>query len=127
MARAVNEEPLVLFDRFEAIYLCTGFVDMRKAIDGLSAIVALELNEDIYSRSLFLFCNRRKKILKALYWDKTGFAQWIKRLEEDRFYWPKAQSQGSIIISSQWLHWLLSGVDVWKLKPHKKLKYSKSF
>ncbi|WP_425609031.1 IS66 family insertion sequence element accessory protein TnpB [Vibrio mediterranei] len=37
-----------------------------------------------------LFCNKAKDKVKAIYWDRTGFAFWYKRL--DRYLWP---SQGT--------------------------------
>jgi transposase len=41
-----------------------------------------ELNRDAYIADLFVFCNKSKDKLKILYWDKTGFALWQKRLEK---------------------------------------------
>ena len=65
------------------VYLALGYTDMRKAINGLSIIVE-DLNLDPFSGHLFVFCNRRRKILKILYWDTNGFCLWQKRLEKDR-------------------------------------------
>ena len=71
------------------IFLRPGFTDMRKAANGLGVIVQEQLELDPLSRNLFLFCNRRRNIFKALYWDRNGFCLWKKRLEKDRFPWPK--------------------------------------
>lgn len=70
------------------IFLHRDFVDFRKAINGLTAIVESELGRDAYNGALFVFCNKAKNKLKILYWDKTGFALWQKRLEKQRFKWP---------------------------------------
>ena len=58
-----------------AIYVKPGRTDMRKQINGLSVIVQEELQMDPFSGSLFLFCNKNRRLLKALYWDRNGFWQ----------------------------------------------------
>ena len=32
-----------------------------------------------FDPALFLFCNAERRILKSLYWDRTGFCLWISR------------------------------------------------
>ena len=66
------------------IYLHRDAVDFRKSIDGLVALVESELERDAYTGALFLFCNKAKDKLKLVYWDKTGFALWYKRLGATR-------------------------------------------
>ena len=58
------------------IYLRPGFTDMRKQANGLSVFVEEELELDPLSGNLFLFCNKRRNILKVLYWDRNGFCSW---------------------------------------------------
>jgi len=70
------------------IYIRPGITDMRKAVNGLSLTVQQEMSLDPFSESLFLFCNRERKIIKALYWDRNGFCLWQKRLEKHRYPWP---------------------------------------
>jgi transposase len=65
-----------------AVYLHRDCVDFRNAINGLVALVEDELNSDAYTGALFVFYNKAKDKLKILYWDKTGFALWQKRLEK---------------------------------------------
>lgn len=60
-------------------------VDMRKSFDGLIAITAQTLREDPLSGTLFLFSNRRRTLVKILFWDRTGFCIYAKRLERGRF------------------------------------------
>lgn len=43
----------------ERIYIACGYTDMRKSIDGLSALVQQQFSLDPFSNSLFLFCGRR--------------------------------------------------------------------
>ena len=94
------------------IYLHRDFVDFRKSIDGLTGIVEYELERDAYTGALFVFCNKNKDKLKILYWDKTGFALWYKRLDKHKFKWPSKYSKQEFELSSQQFEWLLSGFDV---------------
>lgn len=63
-------------------------VDMRKSFDGLIALTKGVLGEDPLSGSLFVFFNRRRNYLKLVYWDRTGFCLFAKRLERGRFSLP---------------------------------------
>ena len=60
-------------------------VDMRRSFDGLYALTRQELGQDPLSGRLFVFINRRATQMKVLYWDRTGFCVWAKRLESGRF------------------------------------------
>ena len=66
-------------------------VDMRKSFDGLVAIVQGVLKEDPLSGTLFVFFNRRGNYLKLVYWDRTGYCLFAKRLEQGRFRLPGAK------------------------------------
>lgn len=65
------------------VYGCP--VDMRKSYDGLHALTRHTLGQDPTSGHLFAFINRRATQIKVLYWDRTGFCVWAKRLEQGRF------------------------------------------
>jgi len=88
------------------VYLSLGTTDMRKAINGLSVIVSEQMQLDIFSSNLFVFCNWAQTILKILYWDKNGFCLWQKHLEKDRFKWPKT-SDDAMNITNRELSWLI--------------------
>lgn len=103
------------------IYVKPGVTDMRKQINGLSIQVQEDLEKDPFSGSLFLFCNKTRKLLKILYWDRNGFCLWLKRLEKDKFPWPQDISAVNEITCDQ-LEMLLKGIDFWKA--HKTLNYS---
>lgn len=94
------------------VFLHRNAVDFRKSIDGLVAIVEQELSRDAYTGALFVFCNKAKNKLKLLYWDKSGFALWYKRLEKQRFKWHSNVDEQTFVLTEQQLHWLLSGYDV---------------
>lgn len=102
------------------IFVRPGKTDMRKQINGLSAIVQEVMDLDLFAPSLFLFCNRERRILKAIYWDKNGFCQWLKKLEKDRFPWQKDEREAVLITHDQ-LNLLLQGIDFWRA--HKTLNY----
>ena len=84
-----------------AIYVRPGVTDMRKAINGLSVIASEQMERDPLSGRLFLFCNRYRRILKALYWERNGFCLWQKRLERDRFPWPQNEEAAGEISAPQ--------------------------
>ncbi len=67
------------------IYLYRGAADMRKSFDGLSGLVRGELQGDPLSGALYVFCNRRRTMVKMLYWCGDGFALYAKRLERGTF------------------------------------------
>jgi transposase len=60
-------------------------VDMRKSFTGLYALARHGLQQDPLSGHLFAFINRRASQMKVLYWDRTGFCIWAKKLESGRF------------------------------------------
>ena len=70
-------------------------VDARKSFDGLHALTKHALGVDPLSGHLFVFINRRATHIKVLYWDRTGFCVWAKRLEQGRFIadWHKVRTQ----------------------------------
>lgn len=106
------------------VFLALGTTDMRKAINGLSIIVSEQMRQDIFSGHLFVFCNRKRTILKILYWDKNGFCLWQKRLEKDRFKWPETHEE-IMGITNRELSWLIAGLNIHQA--HKPLKYSTIF
>ncbi len=69
------------------VYNAPGVTDMRKAINGLSLLASGQMELNLLSGSLFAFCNRKRDMIKILYWDRNGFCLWHKRLEKDRFCW----------------------------------------
>jgi len=83
-------------------------VDMRKSFDGLVAVVQNALREDPLSGSLYVFVNRRKTYVKLVYWDRTGFCLFAKRLERGRFILPG--SADTFELSEQAFRLLLDGI-----------------
>jgi len=97
------------------IYVVTGPTDMRKAFNGLTAIVRNHLGRDPLSGHLFVFCNRRRDRLKVLYWDQSGLWVCAKRLEKGTFAWPQ-NGRHELQLTSHELALLLGGLDLKQTK-----------
>jgi len=95
------------------IFLYRKACDLRRSFDRLAVLVREELREDPLSGDLYMFINRRRTMLKALYWDRDGYALWQKRLERGRF--PLPEGDDSRIGAVELVH-VLEGVKVSGLK-----------
>ena len=104
------------------VYLAVGATDMRKQIDGLAALVEDVLEQDPFSESLFVFCNRGRDKLKILLWQHNGFWLWYRRLERERFAWPQSEA-AAIEVSARELRWLLDGLDMRQVQGHRKADF----
>lgn len=94
------------------IYLAAGATDLRRSIDGLSALVRERLGLEPLSGHLFLFRNRRGDRVKVLVWDRSGFWVLYKRLERGTFAWPAEDAGAPFEMRGTDLMLLLSGVDI---------------
>lgn len=92
------------------VWLAAGVTDMRKGMDGLSALVQTALAERPFSGDVFVFRGKRGDLLKLLWWSGDGMNLYIKRLERGRFVWPHATS-GSVHLTNAQLSMLLEGID----------------
>ena len=104
------------------IFIRPGYTDLRKAVNGLSGIAEQQMEGDPFSGNVYLFCNRERKLIKALYWDKNGFWLSQKRLEKDKYPWPET-IEAVRELSGEELFMLLTGIDFFKA--HKTLYYKK--
>jgi transposase len=85
-------------------------VDLRKSFIGLVALVKEQLAEDPLSGTLFVFINKRKTLLKSVYWDRTGFCLFAKRLERGRFGFPHGEPRQEL--STQVFQLVLDGIEL---------------
>ena len=106
------------------VYLHRAPVDMRKQIDGLVLLAKEVIQQDPTSGALFGFINARRSKLKLLVWERNGFIIWYKRLERDKFHWPRRADETVVTLTGEQLNWLLDGYDVWRMKPHEALHFS---
>ena len=107
------------------VYLACGHTDLRKSIDGLAALVSPQsdlgtpvFQLDLFSNSLFVFCNRGRDKLKILVWDHNGFWLYYRRLERGRFRWPEQPGQKTLTVTRRQLQWLLDGLTLEQQQAH---------
>ena len=93
----------------QRIMLYRTATDMRKSFDGLSGLVRQHFDDQLFSGALYVFLNRRRTLVKILYWDRDGLAVWSKRLERGTFRMPQAR-EGRVELSAVELSMLLAGV-----------------
>jgi transposase len=93
------------------VFLAVGPADLRRSFDGLAAMTREVIREDPLSGHLFVFSNRRRDRVKVLFWDRSGFVLWYKRLEKGVFRFPSAGA-GSVEVEAAELMLLLEGIDL---------------
>jgi transposase len=107
------------------IYLCVQPTDMRKSFNGLWALVVEQLKQDPLVGGLFVFVNRRRDLMKLLYWDVDGIAIWAKRLERGTFEMPRVDAQSaSVTLSATELTLLLRGIDLTSVRRRKRYRHT---
>ena len=117
---------MLAVSRGTKVFLAAGSTDLRRSIDGLALLVAAQLELDPLSGHLFVFCNRRRTMVKALYWDRNGFCLWQKRLEKEFFRWPDRETD-VMEVGMRELTWLLEGLQLEQKNAHKELMYSRVY
>ena len=106
------------------IHLVLGYTDMRKSIDTLSTRLSRRKDINIFDGSRFVFCNKRQTIIKILYYDRTGFCLFQKRLDKINFDWPKDMASTKIIKERE-LRWLIDGLVLDDINTNGDGEYSK--
>ena len=95
------------------IHFATALVDMRNGIDGLRALVETTLKKDPYGGHLFVFVGKSKDKVKILFWDRSGFVLYMKRLEKGRFQLPVVDARRKQVdMEPAQLAMLLDGIDL---------------
>ena len=107
------------------LYLARAATDMRKSFRGLLTLTEAVLRQEPTSGHLFVFVNRRRDLMKILYWDGSGFCIWYKRLERGTFQMPPGvadEARATIELSSVQLSLMLQGIDLASAK--QRLRFS---
>lgn len=105
------------------VWLYTRATDMRKSFDGLSALVSNVLREDPTSGHLFVFINRKRTQMKVLYFDRSGYCVWTKRLERGRFQSCSSAEEKQLLSWTQ-LKLLLEGIDLQERRQYRRYSHT---
>ena len=105
------------------VYLHREAIDFRIGINGLAILVEQAMHLDPFGRAVLAFCNRRRDRIRLLFYDCSGFWLMMKRLEADRFAWPRGQPQAVVRLSTEQVHWLLEGIDIAAVRRHPVRQY----
>ena len=98
------------------VFLAAQPTDMRRSFDGLVALTRSALSQDPLSGHLFAFINRRRTMIKAVYWDRNGYCLVAKRLEKGTFVLPVAKDGTVLEVEAVELTLLLEGIDLSKAR-----------
>jgi len=106
------------------VWLYNQPADMRRQIDGLAALAQTKMNCVASSGDLFVFINRKRTYMKALYYSKGGFCLWCKRLEKGRFHSVQAHSEQDNKLPLDWaqLQCLIEGINWQKAAKSKRYR-----
>lgn len=99
------------------IFVARQPTDLRKSIDGLALLTREIIKQDPLSGHLFVFINKVGHRVKILFWDRTGFVIWYKRLESARIRLP-AEGAESLELTPPQLALLLDGVGATARRRH---------
>ena len=104
------------------IWLCTLPTDMRKSYNGLNALVKNALRGNPLSGELFVFVNRRQNQMKVLYFDRSGYCIWSKKLEQGQFV-VRGAPGGKRQLNWTQLKLLLEGIEIKKSRQYKRYSH----
>ena len=97
-------------------------VDMRGSFDALAGHVR-RLHREPLDGHLYLFVNRKRRLLKALWFDRTGWALYSKRLERGTFELPQPTGDArQVQVDPAQLAMILEGID---LRARRRLRYQR--
>ena len=99
-------------------------IDMRKSYQCLGVLVQNVLNQDPFNSTAFVFTNKKRNLLKILYWHINGFCLFQKRLEKGQFVIGDRLSRTSCDLTVYQLHGLIQGIDWSKVPEATALSYT---
>jgi transposase len=77
------------------------------------------LQEDPLSGQLFVFINRRRTQIKVLYFDRSGYCIWMKRLEQGQFRYTQRGADKQVMSVTE-LTLLLEGIELKNTRQYKR-------
>jgi len=113
---------MLLQDPNLSVWLYTQPTDMRKQFDGLAALAKNKMSGQVSDGYLFVFINRKRTYMKALYYSKGGLCLWCKRLEQGRFHQVTTRGDNTHKTQLTWaqLQCLIDGINWQKLAKNKR-------
>ena len=97
---------------FKAVYIVTGYTDLRSGMDRLAAVIECQTgNRSYVPDTLYLFCGRRAERIKSLVWEGDGWLLLYKWLSESRFQWPRSPDE-VLLLTAQQFRWLMEGLTI---------------
>ena len=102
------------------IFLYQDPISMRKSFEGLTVAVEEMFPGNLFSNAYFIFLNRKRDLIKVLYWDGDGFVIWYKRLEKGSF---SRKNKTSCFLERKDFLMLLEGVIPKRIN----MRYSKKY
>ena len=97
---------------FSKIIIAVGRSDLRRGIDGLSAMIRLKYDLDPLEKdTLFLFCGTRSDRIKGILWTGDRFVMIYIRLVDGRFQWPRTDEEARTLSGEEFLR-LMDGFTI---------------
>ena len=99
------------------VYISTKATDMRKSYDSLASLVEHQIKQNPLSGHIFVFFNKSRNRVKLIYWDKSGYCIFMKRLEQGKFHiydWNSGHE--SYVTDPKELSQILDGLDLSRAK-----------
>jgi transposase len=108
------------------IYLYPYPTDMRKSFSGLCGIVINAMNRRPENGHLYVFINKRRNRMKLLLWDRHGFWQFYKMLEEGTFALPSLHDtavRSAVSLEYEQLVMIVEGIDIGTVTRRRRYKH----
>jgi len=109
---------MILWGASINVFCSTKPVDMRKSFDSLAGLTRDFMGHNPSSGNLFVFFNKKRDKVKVLYWSKTGYCLFYKRLERGRFHIPTPvqDDETTVELDQVELDMILDGIETDKVE-----------
>jgi transposase len=108
------------------VFVCLQATDLRKSFDSLAALTSAVVRQDPLSGHMFVFLNRNRDRVKILFWDRSGYCLYYKRLEAGTFVVPgHGGADAAAMMSVPDLMLILEGIDLSGARRRKRFSLEK--